>query len=81
MATKKNILPASSYAPPHTMSGGKISLKNEGYAGDNRMTLETLNPSIGGITAKARPEVKTSGITMRGAGAATKGTKSRGPMA
>jgi hypothetical protein len=26
-------------------------------------------------------KVKTSGITMRGAGAATKGTTSRGPMA
>lgn len=47
--------------------------------------IETLNDEICmvvGHTARAKPPaVKTSGIKMRGAGAATKGFMSRGPMA
>lgn len=60
---------------------GKASLKESGYAGDNRYTLEDLCVSVGNLTSKARPGPKTSGIQIRGVGAATKGTKSRGPMA
>jgi hypothetical protein len=47
--------------------------------------IETLKDDICmvvGNTAMGKPPgVKTSGIKMRGAGAATKGTMSRGPMA
>lgn len=78
--------PASTYAKPHTMSGGKVDLgykdgTNPGF-GKNRSRLDELDPSIGHLSKSAGNEpIKTDGITMRGHGAATKGIKSRGPMA
>ena len=36
---------------------------------------------IGNIAANPAPGMKTSGIKIRGTGAATKGTMARGPMA
>ncbi len=50
-------------------------------AGKTEKGVEHLNVSIGNERAKAYPEVKTSGIKIRGTGAATKGTMARGPMA
>lgn len=48
----------------------------------NRSKLETLDPSIGGLSKSAGNEpIKTSGVKIRGTGAATKGTMARGPMA
>jgi hypothetical protein len=35
---------------------------------------------VGNVARKPAPGAKTSGIRMRGAGAATKGVMSRGPM-
>lgn len=46
-----------------------------------RETLNDTSPSVLAYTAKPYKDVKTTGIKMRGAGAATKGTMSRGPMA
>ena len=47
--------------------------------------IETLDDEIcmviGQVAIGRAPGVKTSGIKMRGTGAATKGTMSRGPMA
>jgi hypothetical protein len=43
--------------------------------------MREMNPSLGGISKGNYPETKTSGIKMRGVGAATKGTMCRGPMA
>ena len=40
-----------------------------------------VNMSVGMITRNPPPEPKTSGIKIRGTGAATKGTMARGPMA
>jgi hypothetical protein len=80
MATVNN-KPASAYAKPHTMSGGKVSLKNEGYEGGDRMTTDALNMSVGNIRNKSYKGVKTNGTVTRGNGAATKGTMARGPMA
>lgn len=80
MATVNN-KPASAYAKPHTMSGGKVSLKNEGYDGGDRMTTDALSMSVGNIRNKSYKGVKTSGTVTRGNGAATKGTMARGPMA
>jgi hypothetical protein len=71
----KNNLPASSYAKPHTMSGGDIVISSGTSA-----TADKVNMSVGNITREAQPGTKTSGIKMRGAGAATKGTMCRGPM-
>lgn len=43
--------------------------------------VDSLNPSAGLVSKGNYKPVKTDGITMRGYGAATKGIKSRGPMA
>jgi hypothetical protein len=82
MATKKNNLPASAYAKPHTMSGKSVSISTNPGKEPNRSKLDTLDVSIGAESKSAGNEtVKTSGIKMRGTGAATKGTMCRGPMA
>ena len=48
----------------------------------NKSKLDTLDVSVGAESKSAGDEpTKTSGIKMRGAGAATKGFMSRGPMA
>lgn len=76
-----NNKPASAYAKPHTMSGGKVSLKSAGYEGGDRLTTDDIRMSVGSISNRASAAPKTSGIKMRGTGAATKGVMSRGPMA
>ena len=43
--------------------------------------LDNLNMSVGGISKGNYKAEKTDGIKIRGTGAATKGTKARGPMA
>lgn len=45
------------------------------------MQIEDLNPSAGLVSKQNYKPIKTDGVTMRGYGAATKGIKSRGPMA
>jgi hypothetical protein len=40
----------------------------------------SVNMSVGNVYRRPQPEAKTSGIKMRGTGAATKGVMSRGPM-
>jgi hypothetical protein len=72
----KEVGQASVYAEPHTMSGGEVK--------DTRVdksNLNTLNPSIGALTKDSNRPVKTSGIKIRGTGAATKGLMARGPIA
>jgi hypothetical protein len=44
-------------------------------------SMSNLNVGAGVVGKEKYPETKTSGITVRGCGAATKGTKARGPMA
>ena len=87
----KEVGSASVYAQPHTMTGKKQSvndsLNNGGFRPDpNTMGANGSEPggnvparrvSLGDITR----EPKTTGIKMRGTGAATKGVMSRGPMA
>jgi hypothetical protein len=43
--------------------------------------MDEMNISVAGTSKGNYKPTKTDGITMRGAGAATKGIKSRGPMA
>ena len=80
MAT--NNKPASAYAKPHTMSGAPVEAgTNPGFP-PNRSKLDTADISVGQYSKSAGNEpIKTDGIKMRGTGAATKGTMSRGPMA
>ncbi len=77
----KEVGDAKVYAKPHTMSGGKVSLKSAGYDGGDRPNVGDDSMSVGVYRSKPYADVKTSGIKMRGAGCATKGTMSRGPMA
>ena len=78
----KNNLPASAYAKPHTMSGKGVKVVENPGKEPNRSKLETSDISVGQYSRSAGDEkIKTDGIKMRGAGAATKGTMCRGPMA
>lgn len=76
----KEVGPASVYAEPHTMTGKKVKAETNPGKGPNHSNLDTLNMSVGNIS-KSEPGVKTSGIKIRGTGAATKGLMARGPMA
>jgi hypothetical protein len=78
----KEVGQASVYAPPHTMDGKSgVDIKNSGYQGGNRMKANDVNMSVGNISRNDYPAPKTSGIKVRGTGAATKGLMARGPMA
>ena len=56
--------------------------KSQLAARPNKSKLDQYDVSIGNISKSAGDEpVKTSGVKMRGTGAATKGLMSRGPMA
>ena len=72
--------PASSYAKPHTMAGKEVKASDLKYTAGAKV-MDEMNPSIAGISKGNYKEAKTTGIKMRGAGAATKGTMCRGPMA
>lgn len=77
----KEIGPASVYAEPHTMDGKRMKPSSNPGSGPDHSNLDTVAMSVGTYTNRLEKPVKTSGIKMRGAGAATKGTMSRGPMA
>ena len=79
----KEVGPASLYAPPHNMSGeAGVDLSNNGYgANPKRVELSDMAVSINAARSKPYAEPKTSGIKVRGTGAATKGLMARGPMA
>lgn len=85
----KNDKPASDYAEPHTMSGKKYTVESF-QAMEDAIPYSTTksvkdadlrDPIPNGVSYGTTKEPKTSGIEMRGAGAATKGRMSRGPMA
>jgi hypothetical protein len=86
----KEVGSAADYAKPHKMSGKEIGTSDVDlgvcYATDPN-TLKADEHTPGGMPAM-RVSIsnntrgpKTDGIEMRGAGAATKGRMSRGPMA
>lgn len=78
----KEIGPADVYAEPHTMTGKSVKAESNPGKEPNRSKLDTVDMSVGAISKSAGNEpTKTTGIKMRGAGAATKGFMSRGPMA
>lgn len=47
----------------------------------NRETINQLNSGAANLSSKDYPGPKTSGVKIRGTGAATKGVTARGPMA
>jgi hypothetical protein len=78
------------YAPPHTMTGKFIGPKEAMKAvsrppdpntlAANQFTCSTPSPRVS-FGDPGKDDTKTSGIKMRGVGAATKGVMCRGPMA
>ena len=77
----KEVGDAKVYATPHTMTGKVVKATNNPGSGPDHSDANTVNMSVGNISRRAQPATKTTGIKMRGAGAATKGFMSRGPMA
>jgi hypothetical protein len=78
----KEVGQASTYAKPHTMSGKAVTVESQPGRGPTRNDSNTVDMSVGNIDkSKGEHAVKTSGIKMRGGGAATKGVMCRGPMA
>lgn len=76
----KEVGSADVYAKPHTMDNGKVKLGN-GYDAEPCQACD-VKMSVGSIVRGGySPEAKTTGIKVRGTGAATKGTMARGPMA
>ena len=72
---------AAAYAKPHTMSGKAVTVEANPGKGKDMSILKNNRVSVGRISSSEQPDTKTSGIKMRGTGAATKGLMSRGPMA
>jgi hypothetical protein len=83
----KEIGSAAVYAQPHTMDGKKMTKAPQEFGTNpgfppNRSKADTYDVTIGNVSKSAGNEpVKTTGIKVRGTGAATKGTMARGPMA
>lgn len=83
----KEVGSAAVYAKPHTMAGKEMTKAPQEFGTNpgfppNRSKLENLDMAVGHISKSAGDEpIKTTGIKMRGAGAATKGLYARGPMA
>ena len=77
----KEVGDAKVYAKPHTMTGKVVKATDNPGSGPDHSDANTVNMSVGNINRRAQPAAKTTGIKMRGAGAATKGFMSRGPMA
>ena len=73
----KEVGDASVYAQPHNMNGKAVTEKITTQSGAEYM--REMNPSVGNIS-RSYPETKTTGIKIRGTGAAIKGTTARGPM-
>ena len=72
----KNNKPASAYGGRYKEGLSQLEAR------PNRSKSDTLDPSVGAISKSAGNEpTKTSGIKIRGTGAATKGVMARGPMA
>jgi hypothetical protein len=75
----KEVGDASVYAEPHTMAGKP--LKTGAPSGVNHSRADSVNMTVGNIDRREPTGPKTSGIKVRGTGAATKGLMARGPMA
>jgi hypothetical protein len=77
----KEVGPAEVYAEPHTMDGKKITTAKNAVTKPGN-GVDQVNMSVGGYTKKINDVINKHGeMKIRGTGAATKGTKARGPMA
>jgi hypothetical protein len=76
----KEVGDAATYAKPHTMSGKAVKMSTNPGKPSDISSLSTMKMSVGNYN-NGQNETKTSGIKVRGTGAATKGLMARGPMA
>jgi hypothetical protein len=77
----KEVGDADVYAEPHTMDGKKITTAKDAVTKPGN-GMDKLNMSVGGYSkGNFDPINKNGEMKIRGTGAATKGTKARGPMA
>ena len=76
----KEVGSASTYAQPHDMSGKATKISGNPGKPSEISSTTTMKMSVGNVN-NGESTAKTSGIKMRGTGAATKGLMSRGPMA
>ena len=81
----KEVGDAKVYAKPHTMDGKPMKSGTAKLVDPNTVSADSTTV---GMTAKrvsmgnpAADNIKTTGIKIRGTGAATKGVMARGPMA
>jgi hypothetical protein len=77
----KEVGDAKVYATPHTMTGKVVTASTNPGSGPDHSDANTVNMSVGNVNRRPQPAAKTSGIKVRGTGAATKGLMARGPMA
>jgi hypothetical protein len=77
----KEVGPASTYAEPHTMTGADMNIDAHVKAHNAKDNVAEINMSVNGYKSKPYAEPKSTGIKIRGTGAATKGLMARGPMA
>ena len=78
----KEVGQASVYAAPHDMKGKAMKAQTNPGKEPNKSKLDQYDVSVGNVSKSAGDEkVKTTGIKIRGTGAATKGVMARGPMA
>jgi hypothetical protein len=78
----KEVGDAAVYAVPHTMTGKVVKASTNPGKEPNHSKLDTVDMSVGAFSKSAGEKpTKTSGIKVRGTGAATKGLMARGPMA
>jgi hypothetical protein len=77
----KEVGQASVYAAPHDMKGKSSSIDADSRYTPGANVMNEMNPSVAGLSKGNYKGTKTDGIVTRGNGAATKGTKARGPMA
>jgi hypothetical protein len=76
----KEVGQAAVYAAPHDMKGKASSIQADSAYTTGAKVLDESNISVG-VTSKGNTKPpKTSGIKIRGTGAATKGVMARGPM-
>jgi hypothetical protein len=74
----KEVGQAAVYAEPHTMDGKKTKVGVKNQTGTEYMNEMNI---AGGVVSKGNYKpTKTTGIKVRGTGAATKGLMARGPM-
>jgi len=76
----KEVGQAAVYATPHTMSGTTVNVNNVSPVHTGAECMNEMNVSVAGVSKGNYKPTKTSGIKIRGTGAATKGTMARGPM-